>query len=122
MERAYIPILMIFAVSALQAVGMVALSHWLSTHRPTPVKLMPYESGITPLGDARGRLTVKFYLVAMLFIVFDIETVFLYPWAMFFRSSLDTLGLFLMVEMGVFVVILGIGLVYVWKKGALEWD
>lgn len=122
MQRAYIPILILFAVSALQAVGMVALSHWLSAHRPTPVKLMPYESGITPLGDARGRLTVKFYLVAMLFIVFDIETVFLYPWAVLFRNSLDTLGPFLMVEMGIFVVILGIGLVYVWKKGALEWD
>lgn len=122
MQRAYIPILILFAVSALQAVGMVALSHWLSAYRPTPVKLMPYESGITPLGDARGRLTVKFYLLAMLFIVFDLETVFLYPWAVLFWGSLDTLGPFLMVEMGIFVAILGAGLVYVWKKGALEWD
>lgn len=122
MLREYVPILILFAVSAAQAVGMVVLSHFLSADRPTPVKLMPYESGITPLGDARGRLTVKFYVVAMLFIVFDIETVFLYPWAVFFRSSLDTMGFYLIVVMGIFLVILGLGLVYEWKKGGLEWD
>lgn len=122
MLREYIPILMIFAVSAVTAVGMVVLSHLVSAYRPTPVKLMPYESGITPLGDARGRLTVKFYLVAMLFIVFDIETVFLYPWAVLFRSELDAMGVYLMVAMGIFLVILGLGLVYEWKKGGLEWD
>ncbi len=122
MRQAYIPILIIFAASALTAVMMIVMSHMLSAYRPTPVKEMPYESGITPLGDARARFTVRFYLVAMLFIVFDIETVFLYPWAVFFRQALDTLGPFLLVEMGIFVVVLGLGLVYVWRKGALEWD
>ncbi len=122
MREAYIPILMIFAVSALTAVGMMVVSHLVSSYRPTPVKDMPYESGITPLGDARRRFTVKFYLVAMLFIVFDIETVFLYPWAVFFRDALDVMGPFLLAEMGIFVAVLGLGLVYVWRKGALEWD
>lgn len=122
MRQGYLPILMIFAVSVFTAVMMVVMSHMLSAYRPTPTKLAPYESGILPLGDARARFTVKFYLVAMLFLVFDIETVFLYPWAVFFRGALDTLGLFLLIEMGIFIVVLGLGLVYVWRKGALEWD
>jgi NADH-quinone oxidoreductase subunit A len=99
-------------------VGMIALSHLVSPYRPTPVKLEPYESGITPVGDTRERFSIKFYLVAILFIVFDIETVFLIPWAVLFR----TLGVFGFVEMLVFMAVLLVGLVYVWKKGALQWD
>jgi NADH-quinone oxidoreductase subunit A len=114
----YVPILILLLVSIGNAVGMIALSHLVSPYRPTPVKLEPYESGITPVGDTRERFSVKFYLVAILFIVFDIETVFLIPWAVLFR----TLGIFGFVEMLVFMAVLLVGLIYIWKKGALQWD
>jgi len=103
---------------------MVALSHLFSSSRPTAVKSQPYESGMTPLGSARERYDVKFYLVAVLFIVFDIEVVFMMPWAVAFRQ-LGLLGLGIagaLLEMAVFVVILAVGYVYVWKRGALEWN
>jgi NADH-quinone oxidoreductase subunit A len=83
-----------------------------------PAKEDPFESGNPPRGDARIRFSVKFYLVAMLFLIFDLEVVFLYPWAIYFRQ----LGIFGLVQMGIFLVILTVGYVYVWKKGALEWD
>jgi NADH-quinone oxidoreductase subunit A len=83
-----------------------------------PVKAEPFESGNPPRGDARIRFSVRFYLVAMLFLIFDLEVVFLYPWAILFRH----LGLFGLIEMGIFLGILLIGFIYVWKKGALEWD
>ncbi len=118
MRDAYVPVLMLLGVSVLNAVGMVAVSHVLSVYRPTPVKAQPYESGMPPLGDARERFSVKFYMVALLFIIFDIETVFLIPWGVLFRE----LGLFGLVEMLVFLGVLLVGLVYVWKKGALEWE
>jgi len=103
---------------------MVALSHLFSSSRPTAVKSLPYESGMTPLGNARERYDVKFYLVAVLFIVFDIEVVFMMPWAVAFRQ-LNLLGLGVagaLLEMAVFVVILAVGYVYIWKRGALEWN
>ncbi len=103
------------------AVLMLALSHVLSTYRLTPVKLPPYESGMPVLGDARERFSVKFYLVAMLFIIFDIETVFMLPWAAAFHQFLDLRGL-LLAEMFVFVAILAVGYLYIWKRGALQWD
>jgi NADH-quinone oxidoreductase subunit A len=118
MIGAYTPILILFGVSLLNAVGMTALSHLVSPYRPTSAKLDPYESGMIPLGDARERFSVKFYVVAILFIVFDIETVFLVPWAVLFRE----LGLFGYVEMLVFMAVLLVGFIYIWKKGALEWD
>jgi NADH-quinone oxidoreductase subunit A len=118
MLQAYAPILILLGISLLNAVGMVALSHLLSPYRPTPAKLDPYESGMIPLGNARERFSVKFYMVAILFIVFDIEVVFLIPWAVWFRK----LGLFGFVEMIVFIFVLLVGFVYIWKKGALEWD
>jgi NADH-quinone oxidoreductase subunit A len=105
-------------LAVVSAVAMIALSHLLQPRRPTDVKGMPYESGMTPLGDTRNRFSVKFYLVAMLFIVFDIEVVFMIPWAVSFRD----LGLFGLVEMLLFVLILLVGFVYVWKRGALEWE
>ena len=105
-------------LAVVSAVAMIALSHLLQPRRPTDVKGMPYESGMTPLGGTRDRFSVKFYLVAMLFIVFDIEVVFMIPWAVAFRE----LGLFGLVEMLVFVMILLVAFVYVWKRGALEWE
>ena len=118
MADAYIPVLILLGISALQAVGMVAASHLLSSYRPTSIKSAPYESGMIPLGSTRERFSVKFYLVAILFIIFDIETVFLIPWAVRFRE----LGMFGFVEMLIFIAILGVGLIYIWKKGALQWE
>jgi len=100
---------------------MLGLSHLLSSYRRTPVKIAPYESGMPVLGDARERFSVKFYLVAMLFIVFDIETVFMVPWAVAFRQLGSMAGV-LIIEMFVFILILAVGYVYVWKRGALQWD
>jgi NADH-quinone oxidoreductase subunit A len=118
MLQVYAPILILLGVSVLNAVGMVVASHFLGPLRPTPAKRAPYESGMIPLGDTRERFSVKFYMVAILFIVFDIETIFLIPWAVVFRQ----LGLFGLVEMLVFIGVLLVGLIYVWKKGALQWD
>jgi len=127
MDRNYIPVLFLLGIAVLTAVAIIALSHLVMRSRPTPVKQQPYESGMPPLGDARERFSIKFYMVAMLFIVFDIETVFLIPWATIFlggpqgRAGTATMG-FLLVEMLVFLVILFVGYVYVWKRGAFQWD
>ena len=121
MLEPYIPILLLIAFVVINAIAMLGLSHLLSTYRRTPVKIAPYESGMPVLGDARERFSVKFYLVAMLFIIFDIETVFMIPWAVAFRQLGDMAGL-LIIEMFVFIVILAVGYVYIWKRGALQWD
>jgi NADH-quinone oxidoreductase subunit A len=113
--------LVLIAFVVANAILMIALSHVLSSFRRTPVKVAPYESGIPVLGDARERFSLKWYLVAMLFIIFDIETVFMIPWAVAFHQLKDIGGL-LLVEMLVFVGILGVGYVYVWKRGAFQWD
>ena len=115
---AFIPIFMMVVVATGFAAGTIAASYYLGRRVNTAEKLMPYECGITPVGNARDRFHTRFYLVAMLFIVFDIETVFLYPWAVVYKS----LALFGLIEMLVFIAILLAGLVYVWGKGALEWD
>lgn len=105
-------------LSLTQALAIVALSRLASPLRPTPVKTLPYESGILPLGTARERFSVKFYMVAILFIVFDLETVFLIPWAVAMRE----LGWNGFVAASIFVVILTVGLIYEWKRGGLRWD
>ena len=115
---AFIPILMMLIAGIGFAVFTLVASHFLGKRVNDPAKLGPYECGITPVGSARERFHTRFYLVAMLFIVFDIETVFLYPWAVVYKS----LALFGLIEMLVFIAILLAGLVYVWGKGALEWD
>jgi NADH-quinone oxidoreductase subunit A len=121
MLQPYIPVLLLVAFVIVNAVMMLAVSHILSTYRRTPTKVAPYESGMPVLGDARERFSVKFYLVAMLFIIFDIETVFMIPWAVAFRQLGDMAGL-LIIEMFVFIAILAVGYVYIWKRGALQWD
>ena len=118
MLQEYIPLLMLIGFVAINAVVMLGASHFLLRSRPTPIKQMAYESGMPALGHTRDRFSVKFYLVAMLFIVFDIETVFMIPWGVAFRQ----LGLFGLIEMVVFILILAVGYVYAWKRGALEWD
>ena len=114
----YIPLLILLGLSAAQAVGMVVLSEVVSPTKKTAVKSAPYESGIDPLGSTRERFSVKFYLVAILFIVFDVETVFLVPWAVVMRE----VGMAGFVTAAMFIFILTIGLIYEWKKGALEWN
>jgi NADH-quinone oxidoreductase subunit A len=134
MERTYLPVLLLIGFVVMNAVMMLALSHLTMRPRPTPVKQTAYESGIPVLGDARERFSVKFYMVAVLFIIFDIETVFLIPWGAHFRELSCTAPLvarscpagsfspFGLIEMLVFMAILVVGYVYVWKKGALQWD
>jgi len=130
----YFPFLMLLGFVAVNAVVMLGLSHLTLRSRPTPEKQAAYESGIPTLNDARERFSVKFYMVAMLFIVFDIETVFMLPWAASYRALSCSVALtggtcppasvsfFGLGEMLVFVAILLVGLIYVWKKGALQWD
>ncbi len=134
MSRAYLPVLMLLGFVVANAILIVAISALTMRSRPTPVKQNPYESGIPPLGDARERFSIKFYLIAILFIIFDIETVFMIPWGVAYqqlsctvplRQGLCPLGnvsFFGLGEMLVFMIILFVGLVYVWKKGALQWD
>jgi len=127
MLQPYIPILILLIFVVFNAILIVGASTLLSNYRPTAVKQAAYESGIPVIGDARERFSVKFYLVAMLFIVFDIETVFLIPWATTFlgapQGGAGTASMgFLLAEMPVFLVILFVGYVYVWKRGAFQWD
>jgi NADH-quinone oxidoreductase subunit A len=114
----YIPIGIIMLCAVVFGVVMSKASEWFGPRNPTEVKLSTYESGMEPVRSARERVSVKYYMVAMLFILFDIEVVFLYPWAVEFR----TLGISGFVEMLVFILILMLGYLYLWKKGALEWD
>ncbi len=134
MVRSYFPLLLLFGFVALNAVLILGISAVTLRPRPTPVKSQAYESGMAPLGDARERFSVKFYLVAMLFIIFDIETVFMIPWGVAFRQLSCAVALtptgcpagqvsfFGLGEMLVFIGILLVGFAYVWKKGALQWD
>ena len=117
----YVPILIILIVAVLFAV-FIAWGTSLFGHREyAKVKGETYESGMVPLGSARIRFDIKFYLIAVLFILFDIEIIFLYPWAVVYRQLLP-LGTFIYYEMLMFILIFGIGYVYLWKKGAFEWD
>ncbi len=115
--RDYLPILIYFAGGLAVGGAILALSV-MGPRRPNRVKALPYESGILPTTPARQRFSIDFYLTAMLFIVFDIEIIFLYPWAVTF----DRLGLFGLVEMVTFVVTVLVAYVYVWRRGGLEWD
>ena len=118
MASSYLPILILLAVSVLNAVGMLAVSHLLNPRRATPEKEIPYESGIIPLTDTRGRFSVHFYMVAISFIIFDLEAIFLIPWAIEMRS----LGWGGFLAVLIFTVVLVVGLVYEWRKGGLDWE
>jgi NADH-quinone oxidoreductase subunit A len=117
MPRNYVPIFILMAVAMAVPVVTLAIAKIVRPANPDKVKLMPYECGITPVDSARGRYTVRFYIVAILFVVFDVETIFLFPWAVQFKA----LGLFGLIEMVVFLLILIVGYIWIWKKGALEW-
>jgi NADH-quinone oxidoreductase subunit A len=114
----YFPVLVQVVIAAAIAFGLIAASALLGKRAKSPLKDTPYESGMRPSGNARERFSVKFYLVAMVFILFDIEAIFLYPWAVVYRQ----LKLFGFVEMLLFIVLVLVGFYYVWKKGALDWS
>ena len=114
----YLPILILFIIAVGFAVTNVGISAVLGRRKPTAEKLTPYECGIEPVGSARERFSVKFYLIAMLFVIFDIEVVFLYPWAVVFKP----LKMFGFIEILIFVGILLVCYLYIWKRGGLEWD
>ncbi len=118
MVNSYLPLLVILLMSAFIGLVIIVLSELLSKKNVTPTKLMPYECGMDPIGSARKRFSVRFFVLGMLFIVFDIELIFLFPWAAIFEQ----LRVFGFIEMLVFVLVLLVGLVYVWRKGALEWE
>jgi len=118
MHHPYFPLVIIFAVAAVVVLALLLVASKVGPKSTNPAKAEPFESGNPPRGDARIRFSIRFYLVAMLFLIFDLEVVFLYPWAIYFRQ----LGVFGLVQMGIFLTILAIGDAYVWKKGALEWD
>jgi NADH-quinone oxidoreductase subunit A len=118
MAASYIPILLMFIVAAGFAAVALGIAWLLGPSKPDPSKDGTYECGVPPIGDARDRYSVRFYVVAMLFIVFDLETVFLFPWAVVFRRA----SLFFFLEMLVFLGLLLVGYIYVWRMGALDWN
>jgi NADH-quinone oxidoreductase subunit A len=118
MSHPYFPLLILFLFAGAIVASLLVMAERLGPKKFNPAKAQPFESGNLPAGDARIRFSVKFYLVAMLFLIFDIEVVFLYPWAILFRR----LGYAGVIEMAVFLSILIIAFIYAWKKRALEWD
>ncbi|HEC62639.1 MAG TPA: NADH-quinone oxidoreductase subunit A [bacterium] len=114
----YLPIAVLILLSTALSFLVILLGQLFGPRRPTTIKSLPYESGMVPIGPGTRRMPIRFYRVAVLFILFDIEVIFFLPWAVVFRR----LGLFGIIEMFIFVVILVVGFVYAWKKGALEWE
>ena len=114
----YLPVLLFLLVSIIFSIGVLSLSFLVSPKKPNNEKLSPYVCGFEPFDDARTKFDIRFYLVALLFIIFDLEVAFLFPWAI----SLKNIGLFGYTSMMIFLIILTIGFIYEWKKGALEWE
>jgi NADH-quinone oxidoreductase subunit A len=114
----YIPVVIMILLAAATAVGMLVATTMIGPKKEFPDKMEPFECGESPIVSPKLRFSVKFYLVALFFVIFDIEAVFVYPWAVLFRE----LGVFGFVEMMIFISILAIGLIYVWRRGALEWE
>jgi len=117
----YLPILILFIFVVGFALTTLLLTHFIGPRRPDPIKNAVYESGIQPKTDARLRFSIKYFLVALIFLLFDIEVVFMYPWAVVYKDMLAA-GSFILIEMLVFLGILVFGLIYIWKKGAFVWE
>lgn len=117
MPQNYVPIFLFLGIIAILLPLTLLAAKLVRPENPNRTKLMPYECGIDPVDSARGRYTVRYYIVAILFVVFDVETIFLFPWAVQFKA----LGLFGLLEMFIFLGILVIGYLWIWRKGALEW-
>ena len=122
--HAYVPLLIHLLIACVLAGALLTLSTLIGWRRPNKAKGQPYECGITPTGDAREPFSVKFYLVAMVFILFDVEAIFLYPWAYIFKDLARNVATrwFGFMEMMLYVAILLVGYIYLWKKGALDWN
>ena len=123
MELEYVAIAILIVLTTGVAIIAITLGTIFGPKRPSGKKAMPYESGMNPIGPGTRRIPVRFYLIAVLFILFDIEVVFFIPWALVFNDFVKAgQGLFMLGEMAVFIAILLVGYIYAWKKGALEWD
>ena len=118
----YIPIFLVLVVALIVAGAIILSSSIFGPHRPTKVKKMPYESGKNPIGSTKERVSIKYYVVAMIFTVFDIEVIFVYPWAVEFKKILGEKGAFAFWPMFIFLVVLELGFLYIYKKGGLKWD
>jgi NADH-quinone oxidoreductase subunit A len=118
----YLPLVIFFGIAVAFGVFVVIASYLVGQRKPIPTKMAPYECGVTTVGTSRRRIPIRYYLVAMLFVLFDIEIVFIYPWAVVFRDLKGTLGILIFFEMLVFIGILIAAYVYIWKRGALEWE
>lgn len=114
----YLPILILLLVVMGFAISNIVISALVGRHKPTEEKLSPYECGVEPTGTAREKFSVKFYLIAMMFVIFDIEVVFLYPWAVVYKSFM----FFGLIEMAIFILILLVCYAYIWKRGGFEWE
>jgi NADH-quinone oxidoreductase subunit A len=114
----FVGILLLFVLAVITAAAMMGLGHILGPRQRSAVKMASFECGNAPSGDARGQFGIKFYIIAIMFTLFDVEVAFLFPWAVLYQE----LGVFGLVAMGIFALILGYGLFYIWKRGALEWE
>lgn len=122
MIEQYIPIFLVIVTAAIFGAAVVFSSKLFGPQRPNDIKISPYESGKKPVGNTSERISVKYYLVAMLFIIFDIEVIYVYPWAVEFKSLYAQYGIFAFTPMLIFLVVLELGFVYVYMKGGLKWD
>lgn len=118
LPKEYLPIVIFMVIALAFGLGALLFGTLVRIKRPYSEKLLPYESGNPPVGEPRYRFSIKFYVIAMLFVIFDVEAVFLYPWAVVF----DEIGLYAFIEMMLFIVILVVGYIYAWKKDAFRWD
>lgn len=118
----YLPLLIAVAVAVIFGVVTVFSSKLFGPQRPNPEKLSTYESGMKPVGSTQERVSIKYYLVAMLFIIFDLEVIFVYPWAVQFKKLFGEIGISVFISMVVFLVVFEIGYLYVYKKGGFKWD
>ncbi len=122
MIEQYIPVFLVIGFALVFAVGTALSSGIFGPQRPTEEKLSTYESGMKPVGTTRERISVKYYLVAMFFIIFDLEVIFVYPWAVEFKKLFSEFGISVFVSMLIFLVVLELGYLYVYKKGGFKWD
>ena len=117
-QNNYVIVFIFLSLGVLLPIVALFLGKWLRPHKPTEMKYTTYESGIEPFSDSRVQFHVRYYIFALMFVIFDVETVFLYPWAV----AYEKLGIFALVEMLIFVIMLTIGLIYAWKKKVLKWS
>jgi NADH-quinone oxidoreductase subunit A len=122
MIEQYIPIFLVIVVAAIFGIAVIISSSLFGPQRPNTEKLSTYESGMKPVGTTSERISIKYYLVTMIFIIFDIEVIYVYPWAVQFKSLFKEFGIFAFIPMLVFLIVLELGYLYVYKKGGLKWD